>query len=278
MTKHKSLLVVASVATFGALLSAVFSADLLPGGQPPIHPWGGTATRVESDLTDDLEVQHALSCSAEDLYGFEATCSWSGAVGEDEIKIVSASREDDRDGSVERPRESGLAVFNWSDDSGPMWFPAPLPGGPSYIDSVDGDVIRLSRSHGSVFFFDVSKLAYTKTLKPYTQLDLEEGIFDYPFDDIPNQVVTAYWYKVIDGEWVRVVAGATERVRDDDRPVLGWAGLWLWRQTKGRDEWHPAPESPQAGLRIVAARGHLLTLESSDGRVFHFDVDQERYV
>jgi hypothetical protein len=270
-------MVASALVILGVLAWGLVSSDLLQSSQGLGNLWGAK-DRSESQVSDDPEVGHALACFApENGYHFVATCAARGNLGGDEIKISSAAREDDRGAGVDRPRESGLAVFNLSEHSGPMWFPAPLPGGPPYIDSVEGDVLRLARSHGSVFFFDVSRLTYTKTLEPYTQMDFEEGIRPNP-GAMPNMIVANFWRKVIGGEWVTVEAGATMGYREDQSETVGTAGLWLWHQTKGRQEWHPAPGSPRAVLRTESARGHVLTLVSSDGTVLHFDVDKETYV
>lgn len=114
------------------------------------------------------------------------------------------------------------------------------------------------------------------TLEPHTQLDLEEGVF--PGEYMPNMIVANYWHQVVGGEWIQVLAGAAPRIRKDDTEALGTAGLWLWHQTKWRYEWHPAPGSPRALLRIDAVDDHVLTLSSSDGTVLRFDVDSEGYV
>lgn len=263
---RRVLITVGAFAIVGTLAWALISVDLLRGSQRTV---GGP----ERHLSDDIRSVHGLSCPSEDLNGFEIMCGWSGVVGGDEISVAAGAREEYREYGPDRYRESGVVVFNWSEDSGLMWFPAPAAVGPLEIDSVNDDVLRLTARRGSTFEFNARKLAYKK---PFTQLDLEEGIF--PGEYMPNMIVTTYWRRVIGGEWVDVLAGATPRQREDGTERLGTAGLWVWHQNEWRYEWHAAPGSPRALLRIDAVDGYVLTLVSSDGTALRFDVNKERYV
>jgi hypothetical protein len=102
MPRRASLLVV----TGGLVILGVWglmSSDF-QRSQPSGHLWGSTNAEAEKYVPGDLQVEHEPSCTGEDLNGFETTCAWSGIVGGDEIRVVSAAREGDREASTDPGR------------------------------------------------------------------------------------------------------------------------------------------------------------------------------
>jgi hypothetical protein len=99
---------------------------------------------------------------------------------------------------------------------------------------------------------------------------LEEGIFSPAEDILSMYSFNNYWVGQVDGTYYQVSAGSM-----DERPDQGGVVVIPYGAAPGG--FLPTP-SANGSVSVVSAQGAILTLVSTDGTVFVFDVAGQTFV